>query len=80
MDVLIVWRAYMGSAKREKRWKSIKGNRNKTTTSSYFQHLSAATKLWPKRPFYARSCCSLWYYTFSLSFKYTAQGSYRFAT
>ncbi|CDY18294.1 BnaC09g30440D [Brassica napus] len=71
-------RANMGSAKREKRWKSIKSNRNKITTSSYFQHLSAATKFWPKRPFYARSYCSLWHYRFSIYLKYTVQGC-RFA-
>ncbi|KAH0884020.1 hypothetical protein HID58_060116 [Brassica napus] len=75
---LVIRRANMGSAKREKRWKSIKSNRNKTTTSSYFQHLSAATKFWPKRPFYARSCCSLWHYRFSIYLKYTVQGC-RFA-
>lgn len=51
--VIIVRRAYMGSSKREKRWKNIKGNRNKTTTSSYFQHFSIASKFWPKRPLYA---------------------------
>ncbi len=60
----LVRRSQLESAKREKRWKNLKGNRHQTIASSHFQHLSTTAKLLPERPFLGRSCSSIRYICF----------------